>query len=1357
MADDSASGIQPRGTNLRQLLEGLRPHDHLCLLYESPQERLAAAVPFIAIGLKRGEKCIYIVDISTAEDIRKHLAAEGIDVAAAESSGQLSVLHQSTAYTKGGVFDPDRMIALLIEETEKALAQDYPALRVTGEMTWVLRNLPGSERLLEYEARLNEEFFPKYPALAICQYDRWKFDFEILKGVIITHPLVIRSDRVYRNFYYIPPHDFLSGRLAEMEVQHWLNNLEHEQQMQTALKQSEQRYRTLTEQSLMGVLVVARGFRIVYANPLMSEITGYSVDELLSLPPEKVQALVHPQDRELVWGRFGRRLAGEDVPPHYEYCSIRKDGKVRWLEMHATAIEYDGEPAVLAAIMDITERKRLEKALRDSEARYRRLFEAAPEGILILDGETGEIVDANPFILNRLRYGLVELKGKHLWELGFFEDTEASKTAFKELKEKGYIRYEHLPLRTKNGERVDAEFIFTAYEVDGQKFFQCNIYDITQRKRLEDKLKASEQEKSVILSTVQELIVRQDLQHRVLWVNPAAAQSVNSTPEQLVGRYCYEIWHGRSTPCAGCQVAKARDTGEPQEGEMSTPDGRIWLIHGYPVKDASGKVTDLIEVTLNITERKRSQEMYETILRTAIDSFWLADMEGRFLEVNDAYCRLTGYSREELLKMKISDVEAVEASEETARRIQKIQQVGYDRFESRHRCKDGRIVDVEVSVSYLPGDTGRMVVFVRDITERKRAMEAIRLSEERYRSVVENANEAISVVQNGIIKFANAKVAEVTGYTVEELNAMPAEKLIHPDDRERVMSYHTERMKSNIAPASYELRIIDKQGRTRWLERHATTITWEGEPAALVLDTDITERKQAEEALMKSEERYRLIAENTRDVIITTDMDLKVTYVSPSVRYLSGYSPEEVLDTPVDKLLTPASLGGTTKVLREELEQARTQPGEPGRSRTLELEVVRKDGSTLWAEARVSFLRDAKGQPVGLIGVLRDITERKKAEEERKKLELKAQIASRLASVGEMVAGIAHEINNPLTGIIGYAQLLASRQDLPEDVKKDLKIINDGAQRVAGVVQRLLTFSRQVKPERRLVDINELVENTLALRAYSLRMNNIEVITKLDPHLPRIVVDPGQIQQVLLNLIVNAETAMKAVRRKRRLTITTRKVDSVIEIKVKDNGHGIKPEIMDRIFDPFFTTRPAGEGTGLGLSLCYGIVTEHNGRIYVESKPGRGATFVVELPIVSDVAQPVQLPIELKEDLAGKRVLVVDDEPGIREFVAQVLSDQGCEVDTVARAEEALPKIESQRYQLVLLDVKMPGMDGIQLYGRIKQKAPALARRVVFLTGDVVSPATEKFLATNKLPHIDKPFNASQLLDGVRSALALKR
>jgi CheY-like chemotaxis protein len=329
------------------------------------------------------------------------------------------------------------------------------------------------------------------------------------------------------------------------------------------------------------------------------------------------------------------------------------------------------------------------------------------------------------------------------------------------------------------------------------------------------------------------------------------------------------------------------------------------------------------------------------------------------------------------------------------------------------------------------------------------------------------------------------------------------------------------------------------------------------------------------------------------------------------------------------------------------------------------------------------------------------------------------------------------------------------REDIPPDVRSDLEAINDGARRVAGIVQRLLVFSRQTKPQRKLVDINELIESTLVLRAYHLKVNNIKVATSLDHYLLETVADPGQIQQVLLNLIVNAETEMKLAHGKGKLTITTKKSHNTIKICVKDDGPGIKPEVIDRIFDPFFTTREVGQGTGLGLSLCYGIVTEHKGRLYAESQTGKGATFVVELPVVTEVAPPKPAKPDVKkpEKAVKARILVVDDEQVVRDVVNRVLTGEGHKVDAVDNAVDALKKIESQKYKLILVDIKMPGMDGVELYKRIEKIAKPLARKVVFITGDVMGADTEKFLSETKLAHIDKPFDAEQLSREVQRAL----
>ncbi|GAG26543.1 unnamed protein product, partial [marine sediment metagenome] len=261
-------------------------------------------------------------------------------------------------------------------------------------------------------------------------------------------------------------------------------------------------------------------------------------------------------------------------------------------------------------------------------------------------------------------------------------------------------------------------------------------------------------------------------------------------------------------------------------------------------------------------------------------------------------------------------------------------------------------------------------------------------------------------------------------------------------------------------------------------------------------------------------------------------------------------------------------------------------------------------------------------------------------------------------------------------------------------IKNDVKLIHDGAQRVAGVVKRLLTFARQQKPQRDYVSINELIETTLAFRSYELETNNTKVTTYFAPELPATIADGAQLQQVFLNLIVNAETEMKLAHGKGKLSVRTEAIDNTIRISFKDNGPGIAKENMARLFDPFFTTREVGQGTGLGLSVCHGIVTEHNGQIYVDSKRGKGATFIVELPIVT---RPRQLglaesEVEESQKAAKAKILVIDDEPIIRDFLSRVLTDEGHEVETVDNADDALQKVGTERYSLILLDIKMPGM-----------------------------------------------------------------
>jgi nitrogen-specific signal transduction histidine kinase len=382
-------------------------------------------------------------------------------------------------------------------------------------------------------------------------------------------------------------------------------------------------------------------------------------------------------------------------------------------------------------------------------------------------------------------------------------------------------------------------------------------------------------------------------------------------------------------------------------------------------------------------------------------------------------------------------------------------------------------------------------------------------------------------------------------------------------------------------------------------------------------------------------------------------------------------------------------------------------------------------------------------------------TERQRMEVEKRELEQKAQILSRLVSVGEMATGIAHEINNPLTSVIGFSELLMDR-DLPEDIRADVKTIYEGAQRVASVVKRLLLFTRQHEPDRTYVNVNDIIAMTLNLRIYEMDTNNIKVITQLDPDLPGTMADGGQLQQVFLNIILNAETEMKATHGKGNLFVKTEKIDNTLRISFKDDGPGIAKENLERIFEPFFTTREVGKGTGLGLSICRRIIIEHGGRIYVQSKPGKGATFIVELPIVT---KPEQLKLaepaaEEASMVDGASILVVDDEPTILRFLSRVLTKEGYEVETVDNGDDALERLKSKRYSLILLDIKLPGVSGIDLYKRIQKVAQSLARKVVFITGDVMGIDTKYFLTRTKALCLAKPFDIEELKKNTNRLLA---
>lgn len=370
--------------------------------------------------------------------------------------------------------------------------------------------------------------------------------------------------------------------------------------------------------------------------------------------------------------------------------------------------------------------------------------------------------------------------------------------------------------------------------------------------------------------------------------------------------------------------------------------------------------------------------------------------------------------------------------------------------------------------------------------------------------------------------------------------------------------------------------------------------------------------------------------------------------------------------------------------------------------------------------------------------------------------------SEKLSAVGQFVAGVAHELNNPLTAVVGFSELL---QGMPTDEKTRsyLDRIAKSAHRCHKIVHSLLSFARQDAPERKRVDLHTLLDELLEIMAYDLRTSDVAIVRELAPRLPSLLADPHQLQQVFVNILSNARQAMEPCERRGRIVIRTRENAGRVMIEFEDNGPGIRPEHLARIFDPFFTTKPVGKGTGLGLSLCYGIIQEHGGSIAARSELGQGATFAIELPVAGEDA--VVSAVERRNGSAspfpsaprpasGRTVLVIDDEQWILELAGELLRAEGHVVETALGGQPALDLISQGRFDVIISDWKMPGLNGVRLYEHLLRVRPEAAARVLFMTGDVVNDTFQNFLREHDLACLSKPFATGEFRAAVARVFA---
>lgn len=504
---------------------------------------------------------------------------------------------------------------------------------------------------------------------------------------------------------------------------------------------------------------------------------------------------------------------------------------------------------------------------------------------------------------------------------------------------------------------------------------------------------------------------------------------------------------------------------------------------------------------------------------------------------------------------------------------------------------------------------------------------------------------------------------------------------------------------------------------------------------------EVNERKKVEEALRKADADWRNSFNSLEEVMLIINRDYSITNINNSGSVLIGKNEEQVLNQKCHQVMygkdKPCGYCPFQQTLK-----------------TRQVASVEQFNELFGRHFNIksSPIFDEEGEITKFVYLFSDITERIKAEEKEKMLQRELNLTSRLASIGEVAAGITHEINNPLTSVIAFAQML-TRMGVPKSMEEAVEVINDGAGRIAGIVEKLHTFARRQRPEKEYADINSIISGVIEMRSYEMRNNNIKVLTRLAADLPRTMANIGQLQQVFLNIFINAEQVLTQ-QESGEILVSTAPVDGNIRISITDNGPGISGDNLDKLFDPFFTTRDSDGGTGLGLSISYGIIKEHGGKIYANSISGNGATFTIDLPVVAGQEQTPAAETNSEEinQIYPAKIMVVDDEAHIRRALDRLLTQEGHTVVTMSSAQAALQTLleKEDDYDLILLDIKMPGMNGITFYNRLKNIAPSLAGKVVCITGDIISPGNMAFLNETGIPYITKPFGIDDLKEQVK-------
>jgi len=866
--------------------------------------------------------------------------------------------------------------------------------------------------------------------------------------------------------------------------------------------------------------------------------------------------------------------------------------------------------------------------------------------------------------------------------------------------------------------------------------------EITERKKAEEEVRENEakyrslyQEFLGILDAIPDSLVLLDRDLKMVWANEVATVNPHVSPDNFIGRQCYKTRHKRTEPCEVCPVLDCFASHKPKIGENTTPDGKIWELRAFPIFDDSGEVRGVIEVAHNITERKQAQEKlkesenrYRTIFENTGTVMLIIEDDMTISYANAQFETFTGYTRQEV-EGKKKWTEFVEkddlAKMVTQHHLRRVDPgLATNSYEFRLVHRDGHQKNMLLTVDIIPG-TKRSVASLIDITDRKQAEERLRKTTQRYHTILSQHYVGTLVVsEDNHIEYANQTFCDLFSLTdlPSDLIGLTVEKMLkkilpaYADPTGTLERIH-ERVILRQRFVGAEVLMSD--GRILLVD--FIPIIVDGKPSGKIWQhRDITEWQRVEKALRDSESKFRDLSDLLPQVVFEFDLQGCFTYANRAAFKMFGY-PQADLEKGVNVLDVIAPVD------RERAAVNITRISDKDMETGTEYTALRKNGEEFPIIVYSTPIH-ADENVIGLRGIVIDFTERKRAEDEKRRLEERLQRAEKMESLGTLAGGVAHDLNNVLGVVLGYAEILLMDMSESSSIRTRLLKILKGGEKAAAIVQDLLTLARRGVPStREVINLNRVIadgQQSPEFEKLSTYHPSVEIKTDLEPDLLNISGSPVHLCKSLFNLVSNASESMP---KGGIVTIRTankyldkpvygydeiREGDYVV-LSVSDTGEGIPKADLKRIFEPFYTKKVMGRsGTGLGLAVVWGTVKDHHGYINVESEEGKGSTFTLYFPVtredISDEAVALSLSAYMGK---GESILVVDDVKEQRDLAAEMLQKLNYTVTTVSSGEEAVAYLQDHKVDLMVLDMIMdPGMDGLDTYRKAlgihpKQKA----------------------------------------------------